>query len=319
MIRSDVRICQAKDKEGHYPIYVAILHAETQPNGALADAILALITTFPKACVTCHDLSLHILIQKKYPESVILALVRADPKICRYADQSGHLPLLIAVERNLSVEVTETILNAYPDACLHYEEYFPQRKISPLNAAIRKQSSKDIIRAIIKKCPSTCLKKDSAGNLPIHVALSKDNNDENILTIIEASPAACGAGDFSGNIPLITAIVRNRSYEVIDALLRAYPNGIKCQDNVGYYPLHLAVKQHPSVTVIKRLIAMYPEACTIPVHNCNSYLPIHFALSKYRRPSEIIHELVAAAPQTCKIKVSRRLIASERTQRVAWE
>jgi len=301
--RSNPLICQSQDKDGHSPIYVAILLAKDRPNAWLADVILTLISFNPKLCGSCHDLSLHILLQKKYPANVLLALIRADPKICRYADKAGHLPLLISIEMNVNSDAVIAILHAFPDACTHYDMYFPQRKIPPLHAALRRRCSHDIIREIVTKCPSSCMKKDHSGRLPLHLAIMKNTRDDDILALIRANASACAVPDMDGSVPLALAIAHAKSYEVIDELLKAYPKGIKCHDNEGYFPLHVAVKVHPSVTVIKRLISMCPEVCLKPVACCNSYLPIHMALSVYRRPTEIIHELIIAAPETCKVKV----------------
>lgn len=74
------------------------------------------------------SLPLHMACDRKAPDELILALLRANEKAAAWKGRGKNLPLHLAAHRNLSFEVVESIIRAYPEAleCRNTSNYTPR-------------------------------------------------------------------------------------------------------------------------------------------------------------------------------------------------
>ena len=91
------------------------------------------------------DLSIHIAAANEAPEEVMLALIEADPEICKQADEGGELPLHTAAYNKASAAVLTRMIDAYPDSPKCCDNY----KNLPLHVAVQNGAALEVITILV--------------------------------------------------------------------------------------------------------------------------------------------------------------------------
>jgi SpoVK/Ycf46/Vps4 family AAA+-type ATPase len=146
------------------------------------------------------------------------AIARAtDPATrheCRIKNDRGNLPLHTAASFRAPIEVTEALLEAYPEAASITNNYGNLA----LHFTAWKKGPLDVERLLLKVYPEGAAQKNNHGNLPLHYAAHY-------------------------NAPL----------EVVEALYRAYPEGAHQKNNDSNTPLDLAIADGASPNIVALL------------------------------------------------------------------
>jgi ATPases of the AAA+ class len=146
------------------------------------------------------------------------AIARAtDPATrheCRIKNDRGNLPLHTAASFRAPIEVTEALLEAYPEAASITNNYGNLA----LHFTAWKKGPLDVERLLLQVYPEGAAQKNNHGNLPLHYAAHY-------------------------NAPL----------EVVEALYRAYPDGAHQKNNDSNTPLDLAIADGASPNIVALL------------------------------------------------------------------
>ncbi|GAX29501.1 hypothetical protein FisN_3Hh018 [Fistulifera solaris] len=146
------------------------------------------------------------------------AIARAKDPATRHEAQikndRGNLPLHSAASFRAPLEVTEALLEAYPEAASMTNNYGNLA----LHFTAWKKGPLDVEKLLLKVYPEGAAKKNNHGNLPLHYAAHY-------------------------NAPL----------EVVEALYNAYPEGALQKNNDNNTPLDLAIADGASPNVIALL------------------------------------------------------------------
>lgn len=126
----------------------------------------------------------------------------------------GNLPLHSAASFRAPIEVTEALLEAYPDAASSTNNYGNLA----LHFTAWKKGPLDVEQMLLKIFPEGAAQKNNHGNLPLHYAAHY-------------------------NAPL----------EVVEALYHAYPEGASQKNNDNNTPLDLAIADGASPNVVALL------------------------------------------------------------------
>jgi Ankyrin repeats (many copies) len=126
----------------------------------------------------------------------------------------GNLPLHAAASFRAPLEVTEALLEAYPEGASSTNNYGNLA----LHFTAWKKGPIDVERLLLKVYPEGAAKKNNHGNLPLHYAAHY-------------------------NAPL----------EVVEALYHAYPEGALQKNNDNNTPLDLAIADGASPNVVALL------------------------------------------------------------------
>lgn len=132
----------------------------------------------------------------------------------RIKNDRGNLPLHTAASFRAPIEVTEALLEAYPEAASITNNYGNLA----LHFAAWKKGPLDVERLLLKVYPEGATQKNNHGNLPLHYAAHY-------------------------NAPL----------EVVEALYNAYPEGAHQKNNDSNTPLDLAIADGASPNVVALL------------------------------------------------------------------
>mmetsp|Transcript_7997 Transcript_7997/g.15060 ORF Transcript_7997/g.15060 Transcript_7997/m.15060 type:complete len:582 (-) Transcript_7997:117-1862(-) len=133
---------------------------------------------------------------------------------CRIKNDRGNLPLHTAASFRAPIEVTEALLEAYPEAASITNNYGNLA----LHFTAWKKGPLDVERLLLKVYPEGAAQKNNHGNLPLHYAAHY-------------------------NAPL----------EVVEALYRAYPEGAHQKNNDSNTPLDLAIADGASPNIVALL------------------------------------------------------------------
>jgi SpoVK/Ycf46/Vps4 family AAA+-type ATPase len=146
------------------------------------------------------------------------AIARSTDPACRHEtrikNDRGNLPIHTAASFRAPIEVTEALLEAYPEAASITNNYGNLA----LHFTAWKKGPLDVERLLLKVFPEGAAQKNNHGNLPLHYASHY-------------------------NAPL----------EVVEALYNAYPEGAHQKNNDSNTPLDLAIADGASPNVVALL------------------------------------------------------------------
>lgn len=160
-----------------------------------------------------QTIELHEL-AKGWKAAIARATDNATRHETRIKNDRGNLPLHTAASFRAPIEVTEALLEAYPDAASITNNYGNLA----LHFTAWKKGPLDVERLLLKVFPEGAAQKNNHGNLPLHYAAHY-------------------------NAPL----------EVVEALYIAYPEGAHQKNNDSNTPLDLAIADGASPNVVALL------------------------------------------------------------------
>jgi len=158
--------------------------------------------------VDLHELA------KGWKAAISRAVDHATRHETRIKNDRGNLPLHTAASFRAPIEVTEALLEAYPEAASITNNYGNLA----LHFTAWKKGPLDVERLLLKVYPEGAAQKNNHGNLPLHYAAHY-------------------------NAPL----------EVVEALYVAYPEGAHQKNNDSNTPLDLAIADGASPNVVALL------------------------------------------------------------------
>ncbi|CAB9519425.1 ESX-3 secretion system protein EccA3 [Seminavis robusta] len=162
----------------------------------------------PKGGSEIHDLA------KGWKAAIARAKDPATRHEARIKNDRGNLPLHSAASFRAPLEVTESLLEAYPEAASMTNNYGNLA----LHFTAWKKGPLDVEKLLLKIFPEGAAQKNNHGNLPLHYAAHY-------------------------NAPL----------EVVEALYHAYPEGATQKNNDNNTPLDLAIADGASPNVVALL------------------------------------------------------------------
>mmetsp|Transcript_19809 Transcript_19809/g.30592 ORF Transcript_19809/g.30592 Transcript_19809/m.30592 type:complete len:593 (-) Transcript_19809:160-1938(-) len=146
------------------------------------------------------------------------AIARAKDPVTRHEAQvkndRGNLPLHSAASFRAPLEVTEALLEAYPEAASTTNNY---------------------------------------GNLALHFTAWKKGPLDAEKLLLKVYPEGAACKNNHGNLPLHYAAHYNAPLEVVEALYNAYPEGASQKNNDNNTPLDLAIADGASPNVVALL------------------------------------------------------------------
>jgi len=163
--------------------------------------------------VQAQGVELHEL-AKGWKAAIARSTDPATKHEARIKNDRGNLPLHTAASFRAPIEVTEALLEAYPDAASITNNYGNLA----LHFTAWKKGPLDVERLLLQVFPDGAAQKNNHGNLPLHYAAHY-------------------------NAPL----------EVVEALYAAYPEGAHQKNNDSNTPLDLAIADGASPNVVALL------------------------------------------------------------------
>lgn len=165
------------------------------------------------ADLRAQSVELHEL-AKGWKAAIARATDPATRHETRIKNDRGNLPLHTAASFRAPIEVTEALLEAYPEAASITNNYGNLA----LHFTAWKKGPLDVERLLLKVYPEGAAQKNNHGNLPLHYAAHY-------------------------NAPL----------EVVEALYNAYPEGAHQKNNDSNTPLDLAIADGASPNIVALL------------------------------------------------------------------
>jgi len=203
-----------------------------------------------------NDIDLHEL-AKGWKAAVARA---ADPTTRHEAtmkNDRGNLPLHSAASFRAPIEVTEALLEAFPEAAGMTNNYGNLA----LHFTAWKKGPLDVERLLLKVFPEGAAQKNNHGNLPLHYAAHY-------------------------NAPL----------EVVEALYKAYPEGALQKNNDNNTPLDLAIADgaSPNVVALLQGKAVPPGEDELLARNKERFLQLEKELQTYMERHDNVHDDLTA-------------------------
>ena len=298
-----------KGRNGLLPLHTAIL------NNVPVEVIHVLLKAYPSAAQRKgkfkdeHMLPLHFAICERRSLDMVQALLDVYPKgvEARITNKDGKLPLGLSLELGAPDDVVLAVLEAYPKAAMDCGRY-NDVSILPLNIAIQKKRSLDIINELLTVYPEGAKRRlPSGGELPLSLAITTIGiSDDVVMAILEANPDAAKdmISNDSSTLPLHLAILMKRSLGIMQALLDVYPKAaevIMKRKRDMKLPLSHALTRGVSDDIVLAILATYPAAAKAKsvYYYGLEMLPLHFAIRE-RRSKKLVKALLDAYPRASK-------------------
>jgi len=283
-------LAQAVDKLGQIPLHRALI------KHAPLDCVKALLETFPGG-VKVKDggemLPLHLAIQNRASEAVILELITAYPEATGVTEpQEFKLPLHFGCEMVASDTVISELLTV---------NFLASRESTksgclPMHFAAEHDTSDFVMKGLLMANPESCKVKTSSGCLALHRACKTEAPASVVKTLLEFYPAAAENPDVRGSLPVHWAVGKHQSNAVISALMNVYPEGCKVADNDGNKPLHVAIEYEASDETIREILHKYIGAC----RDFNSLRKLPYDLAREHNASAYVLELLERADKEAR-------------------
>ena len=192
----------------------------------------------PEAASSCVDrrgrLPFHYATAERSIETVRLLW---DDRLVSQRDDLGRFPLHYAAGRNPSLDVSASLLEAFPNAARTRDRYGK----TPLHYAAARGADGWPVARLLMDCFADAVKMTDVNHqTPLHHAVHPE-----------------------GFCPSCIDMVRR--------LLDIYPGAVRIKDRNGQVPLHLAVSSvDPVQEVVQELVSLYPIGIKVPDRNHNT-------------------------------------------------
>lgn len=272
------------------------------------ETIKFLLSEYPDAASTTTrngNLPLHgVLMENSYNAclEVVALLTESFPNGVR-AVGDGSLPLhLVCESEDAQMDIVEHLLTLYPGALGNKGNCcFISGRHTPLQMALFNGQEADIIRLLIRSCPTSALQDCDDGNYPLHIACQVSYPIDIMKTLLDRAPDVAstmgvGAEDVVG-LPLHVACTNPctaENVETIRLLLNRHPRTASSRNIHGELPIHVACKQFGGG--VRDLVQSYPEG--VLALDANGEYPLLVACKNRNCSLEWIRMLVEAEPLT---------------------
>jgi len=158
--------------------------------------------------MTLHDLA------KGWKAAILRANDPASTHECRLKNDRGNLPLHTSASHRAPIDVTEALLESYPEAASvpnHYGNL-------ALHFTAWKKGPPDVERLLLDVYPQGASCKNNHGNLPLHYAAHYHAPLEVVEALYKAYPEAAHQKNNDSNTPLDLAIADGASPKVVALL-----------------------------------------------------------------------------------------------------
>lgn len=123
----------------------------------------------------------------------------------------------------------------------------------PLHSATSFRAPIEVSEALLQAYPEAASITNNYGNLPLHFTAWKKGPLEVERLLLKIYPEGAAQKNNHGNLPLHYAAHYNAPLEVVEALYKAYPQGATQKNNDNNTPLDLAIADGASPNVVSLL------------------------------------------------------------------
>ena len=182
------------------------------------------------------------------PLDIVTAVIAYGGDTISWEDSNGWLPLHYACAKNVSIEVLESLANAYPDGNVAQDK----RMRTPLHFVFYKNENDDEIDL-------------------------KRLGDEDIGKVVNLLHRAIMVGDEKGRLPIHFAAAYGTSEAALEALLASCPRSLYAKENTGRTPLHYAMANAHNDTSpqVLRFLLKHLENDSVDEVDDEGNLPLH--------------------------------------------
>lgn len=164
--------------------------------------------TDPRDMIDLHEIA------KGWKAAIARATDPATKLEAQVKNDRGNLPLHSAASFRAPIEVTEALLDAYPEAASMTNNYGNLA----LHFTAWKKGPLDVEKLLLKVYPEGAAQKNNHGNLPLHYAAHYNAPLEVVEALYNAYPEAANQKNNDSNTPLDLAIADGASPNVVALL-----------------------------------------------------------------------------------------------------
>ena len=161
------------------------------------------------------------------------------------------------------------LLGAYPEKVLQKKD---DEGNLPLHLAIQYGLSLEVVKALVEAYPDGVTVKNNYNRVALHELVFLDEDDsefprdyvdvEVLKFMLEVHPEGSKNTDNLGNLPLHSSIKFDLSLEIIRILILVYPESLLVQNKYGNLPLHKAADYGRDVEInVLSLDGNVPAEC----------------------------------------------------------
>ena len=181
----------------------------------------------------------------------ILGILKKNPELAKVKNVLEGMPLYIAIDNDLPIEIIDALLDACPNATKEIN-----LRVLPIHLALVKNASFDVVKSLLKAYPEGAKVKGLNELLPIHFALKYKASYEIIEELLIVYPEGAKEFTLDRMLPIHYALYYKAPYKVIQKLLEVYPGGIHIKDSNGLLPMQIANSHGVSPRIIG-LLSLY--------------------------------------------------------------
>eukprot|EP00984_Skeletonema_dohrnii_P011656 scaffold4673_cov82-Skeletonema_dohrnii-CCMP3373.AAC.1 len=172
-------------KESHEVIYDCLFPSKlhkflgNEPLDPDGDDVRNLIEMYPEALGKRGGdgrLPLHIALEQKLPEEIVLLILNAYPQAAKEKWEDGRLPIEVCAERNVSKDLVLALSCELSDDAV----------VALLHEAIYKGRSQKMVKALLDASPDAAKKIAPTNDLLLHAAINTNASEDIILLILNA-------------------------------------------------------------------------------------------------------------------------------------
>jgi len=183
-------------------------------------------------------LPIHQACEERPPDTVISALLKANPRSALERDMGGSLPI---------------------------------------HLACRERAHKSVADVLLHHCRKCIDCSDNEGRLPLHLACRQGVSSDMIDLLLRPYYRGAMQQDADGMLPLHWACAQGASCPIVESLLRAYPDSVNVMDKLSRTPLTiLQSSSHPEkeavLIALKRDISYWTTSLQDEVSNLKTLL-----------------------------------------------
>jgi len=145
------------------------------------------------------------------------------------------------------------IARAKDPATKHESQVMNDRGNLPLHSAASFRAPLEVTEALLEAYPESASQTNNYGNLALHFTAWKKGPLDVEKLLLQVYPEGAACKNNHGNLPLHYAAHYNAPLEVVEALYIAYPEGASQKNNDNNTPLDLAIADGASPNVVALL------------------------------------------------------------------